>query len=556
MKKPTFQPEITCEDGVPLAPNVAPVILLHGSDYEMGYQYALQIHQIFGLWALEKLKRKFSQADTVTLKAYHGLLEKCVPECIDIFRGIAAGAADAGVPLSFEEVLADDCPAFQIPPMYRGLGRQESQMVNPPSPGCSGFAVWGSATKDGRLICSGSGDHPLAYECLVLALPETGNNYITRVGIPRFSIHPAMNSKGLAYVHHGAGSSGNEPQGQGITGSLVVQHTIRFASNTDEALALQLAYPPGSPAAGLWADVSNHALVLECRDPRTVRKAGDYGERDFLYATNNSLVPELKPYLKNRFGWDLVYVPHGGWNLDDMNSVRRNLCMWNALHNFHSKLDLDFIKMLWRFPSPPPDSPTLEEADTKLYATKGHGRDVHIGNLGNGMVGLMVPDNGDKGLYHACVGPAARRAEPLTMDWHYYHIAATHTFFELQLASRPEDIVNAAKKRAQYDLYYANRELRKLTYRDVPYAPLDAIFDRAAIENQKGDYYLTLAQKTKDDESVCNYARAIRGFTRCQAYAKQVSESLVPPASNPSELGLGEWLGGWGQWESYPAHSR
>jgi hypothetical protein len=95
-----------------------------------------------------------------------------------------------------------------------------------------------------------------------------------------------------------------------------------------------------------------------------------------------------------------------------------------------------------------------------------------------------------------------------------------------------------------------------LTYRDVPYAPLDAIFDRAAIENQKGDYYLTLAQKTKGDESVCNYARAIRGFTRCQAYAKQVYESLVPPASNPSELGLGEWLGGWGQWESYPAHSR
>ena len=63
---------------------------------------------------------------------------------------------------------------------------------------------------------------------------------------------------------------------------------------------------------------------------------------------------------------------------------------------------------------------------------------------------------------------------------------------------------------------------------------------------------MVLAQKTKGNESVCHYARAVRGFTRCQAYAKQVYESLVPPASNPTDLGFGEWFGGWGQWESYP----
>jgi hypothetical protein len=371
-----------------------------------------------------------------------------------------------------------------------------------------------------------------------------------------------MNNKGLAYAHHGAGTGGNEEAGYGIAPIIQLQHTLRFTSNTDEALAMQLAYPRSGVMqrpVGLWVDVSGRAFVLECRDPQVVRRAGDYEEQDFLYASNTCLAESLQPFLKgglgHGFGGPLIYIPHGGWNVDDMNSVRRNLCMWNALHNYNGKVDLEFVKMLWRFPNKPPDYPSLEEADIKLYTTQGLGWDTHIANLANQRVGIILPDNGNKGLYFACVGPAAKQAEPLTAGFHSYHIAATHTFFELQLASKPEDIVTAAKKRAQYDLYYANKELRKLTHWDVPYAPLDAIFNRAATESQKGDYYLSLAQTTKGNESVCNYAHAARSFTRCQAYAKQVYESLVPPPTKPAELGLGEWFGSWGQWESYPQAS-
>jgi hypothetical protein len=367
-----------------------------------------------------------------------------------------------------------------------------------------------------------------------------------------FSIHPGMNNKGLAYVHHGSGIFGDDKPGPGIPDILSAQHTLRFAKNLDEALTMQMAYPRGIRAAGLWADTSGKAFVLECRNPQVVRRAGDFGERDFLYVTNNSLYRELDRFMQNRFGWDTVYVPHGGWNLDDMNSVKRNLCMWNALHNYHGAIDLDSVKMLWRFPSQPPDYPALEEADVKLYTTKGLGWNTHICNLANGIVGIMQPDNGDKGLYYACVGTANKQAEPLTPGWHYYTIAATYTFFELQLGARPTDIVNAAKKRAQYDLYYANRELRKLTHANAAYAPLDAIFNMAIKETQKGDYYLESARGTSGNESVCHQAKAVRAFTRSQVFARQVCESLVPPASNPLDLGLKEWFGGWGQWESYP----
>jgi hypothetical protein len=209
--------------------------------------------------------------------------------------------------------------------------------------------------------------------------------------------------------------------------------------------------------------------------------------------------------------------------------------------------------MMLRFPSKPPEYATLEEADIGLLETQGEGWDTHISNLANANVGIMVPDNGDRGLYYACVGPAGKGAEPLSTGWHFYHTAPTYTFFVLQLSADPASIISGAKKRSQYDLYYANKELRKLTCADIGYALLDEIFNKAAIESQKGDYYLSLARSTGGNESVCYYGKAVRAFTRCQCYAKQVYESLVPPAVDPSDLGLGKWLGNWGAWEIAPS---
>ena len=56
--------------------------------------------------------------------------------------------------------------------------------------------------------------------------------------------------------------------------------------------------------------------------------------------------------------------------------------------------------------------------------------------------------------------------------------------------------------RAQHDLHYANQELRKLTYWDFPYAPLDEIYNKAAVEWFKGGYYQSLARKTTGNEHI------------------------------------------------------
>jgi hypothetical protein len=154
----SFEPEIPCEDGVPLVPSVAPVIVVQGSDYDMGYQYAQQLIQIFGPWYLAKLQRDFTEEDLTALKAFQWYIKKYTPEFIDWFSGMAAGATDAGVELSYTQVLGEYCtlmshtgaPAI---PTYPGTEPAESQNEKLP-PQCSGFAAWGSATKDGKLIAA------------------------------------------------------------------------------------------------------------------------------------------------------------------------------------------------------------------------------------------------------------------------------------------------------------------------------------------------------------------------------------------------------------------
>ena len=168
------------------------------------------------------------------------------------------------------------------------------------------------------------------------------------------------------------------------------------------------------------------------------------------------------------------------------------------------------------------------------------------------MITIALPDDGGAGKYYVCTGTAVRGGEPLTGEWHFYNAEQLYTFFELSLADGPQTTVMAAKKRAQYDLYYANKELRKLTYHDSAYAPLARVFDDAAIESQKGDFYLGLAAQMQTAEQMRFAGKALRSFTRCQALAKHVFESLAPQPTTPSELGLKEWMGDWGEWETGP----
>ena len=227
--------------------------------------------------------------------------------------------------------------------------------------------------------------------------------------------------------------------------------------------------------------------------------------------------------------------------------------MWNMMHNYRGKIDVEFMKMLIRFTWDGPDNPDMEEAARELNETKGGGGwDSRVGNMGNMYSAVMDLKEDKPGVFHLCTSAPSPLSEALTQHYWFFFRDPSYTFYELSLLATPAEIAQAAKHRASYDMYYANRAMLPLTIWDTPYAPLKQRFAEAVTESQKGDRLMQWAAKASGGKATEIYAKAIRCYTRCQARAKQVTESLTPPPRDPQDLGLGEWMGSWGDWTENP----
>lgn len=553
-------PEITFYQGVPLSPNIQPVIYISGSDYEMGYQWYQQLIQVFGPWILTTNQigseffwqgHDFSEEELVALKAHQMYIKQYAPEWINIFKGMADGATDAGIPLTYTEVLAQWTAAevFPSPPP------ESAQEVLPPEDHCSGFAAWGSATRDGKTICGISVDDSGQFDITIVALPkEGGNNFIFTPFHPAGGQSPpwrpklgspALNDKGLVFVRECDVTSVTEEEWTyGLPAGISDLHTIRFANNAQEALDMILSWPSSDGlAAGFWADISGDSWTIESREePEVIRRAGDIGEEDFLFFTNNALSPLASEFA----GGGTMYVKHGGWSgpgTRGFSSVSRNLQLWNMLNYYQGNVNLEFAKMMYRFSGDPhPGSPVLDLSlgsatadDYSVFETADLKK--NIGGLHNANVYAILPEAQE---YYVCKGHPGREAYP-PVNRGFYYTDALHTFFQLKLAPSIPEITKAAQTQASYELIRADRELTKLTYLDPAFAPLKEIFNKAATERRKGEYYRSLARATEGNDAVYNWGKALRGFTSSQAYAQAVYEALVPPPATPEDLLLKPW---------------
>jgi hypothetical protein len=582
-------PEIDFVDSVPVFPWARPVVILKGSDHEMGYQYVRELAHIFGAWILELLDHDFSEGQLRALKGYEWYIKKHAPEMIGFFEGMTAGAKDVGVSLSYEQVLAQFCLGvkdgtyLETPPdqagnpegasgagesvIERGQGSLRGGTPSERPAKCGSVAAWGTATKDGKVITSGSSDGNDHFNVTIICFPEDGNAYIHS---PYYAIgpwvsaggHSGMNDKGLVYVHHGvtqsAQAQGKKPR-YGIQSDIAIRHTLRYADTAQEAVEMTLKYETTGDFAGggyygtggFWVDKDKNAFVIErSDDPPVLRKPGDCGERDFIYATNTLLSKELG-------GKGEEYVEHGGWLKKGQSpcgdfSVSRNLYVYNLFSDYHGRVDFEFMKMVWRFRSAPlPVKAHPDEWEEKAMAHfKKGGCEwwTTLGHVTNAYISIAIPE--DKVVFISQTYPAKM---PTLSHPQGYHGArwlpyATRAFFRLKLGKSPAEVMKAAKHQAETDLFIAENELRKLDYHDPAYAPLDAIFNQAIIEWTKGDFWrgpdgvdFTLTKKPPEEEGIYYWAKATRAFIKCQLLARKVYNALVPPATKPSDLGLKPW---------------
>jgi hypothetical protein len=438
-------------------------------------------------------------------------------------EGIVDGSKAAGFEISFDDVLVINCVPKKIPPNRPSTAKKEES----PSEGCSVFAAWGSATKDGRFIFGDSKDSIFNHQVVIVGFPEKGNHYMTGVRAGELSEHFAMNNRGL-FIGTGLNPSKREIDlGYGLPKPFFMQHMLRFARDAAEAKDMFLSWEFPSPTNFIIADIGGKAYVVErTAAMKPVREPGDHGEIDFIYSTNTAMTDEMKAGVNGE-----EYIEHAGWKIPG-NAIPRSLEIWNMFHNYHGEIDVEFIKMMWRF-NDHPHPYSLKKGEFQIE------RDEKIGLRENMRVAVGVPDDGDKGFVYICTGPAGRILHPPTPRHRdCFQVSGTHSFYKLNLASAPEKVVTAAKDEAHDALADAYHEFMMRNYSDPGYCFLDALNSLATTEYYEGVHAYHRGVLSEGNEALLHFAQAATAFTRSQAHAKQLYNSLVPPAAKPDDLGL------------------
>ena len=218
--------------------------------------------------------------------------------------------------------------------------------------------------------------------------------------------------------------------------------------------------------------------------------------------------------------------------------------LWDMLNNYFGHVNVDFVKMMLRFPGSPPPYPPENGWDAKVCRPT------------NSWVSVVLPDDGDKGIVHICTGPAGVVIHSSTasngdvMKASYPYINGTHTFFRMNLAKNPKAVVKAAKKNTDEDIAAAYAKLMLLKYNDPGYKVLNDLYSLANTEYYQGCSLFNQGLITEKNEALFYFARAATKLTRAQAHAMQVYNALKPPATSPSDLGLKPFGGGWAKWET------
>jgi hypothetical protein len=523
-------------------PGILPVVVISGSDYEMGYQYGQQAgaHILLNAqasWA-SALQRFSHDGVRNALKANQHFIQEYTPENIEIMKGMAAGATAAGFDLAYEDALMMNCVLPDPETSEYPAGAEESEL--PPRKSCSVCSAWGSATKDGRLIgldtVDGGGESFRAV--IIVAFPDEGHDYMCGAVAGEVGEHFYMNNTGLFIGNSGGGASPRAIDSDyGLCWANVLPHIVRFAGNAVEARDMMLSFPINFPENFHFVDQRANSFVVEKTAAiQAVRSSGDFGEQDFLYSTNTYLHQDMGV---TKFG-EFV-KEHGGY---DPYSSPRNMLFWDMLHNYHGQVDEEFMKMVLRFPGNPPPYPPPGGWDAKICRPS------------NGWVSVVIPHDGDEGVANVCTGPAGRvihssmASNGEEMRTNYQFVEGTHTFYRLRLAANPKAVVDQAKDDAKNDIATAYQELMELNFTDTGYAALDDLYSQANAEYYEGNVARDRALLSSGNESLRHFAGAATAYTRSQAHARQVYEALVPQPTSPSDLGLRPFGGDWATWET------
>ena len=207
--------------------------------------------------------------------------------------------------------------------------------------------------------------------------------------------------------------------------------------------------------------------------------------------------------------------------------------MFNMMNRALGHVDFEYMKMLYRNGGTIPEGPWRRI--TKNFVKKGEWGEISTGHASNAMTVVTKPD---EGLYALCTGPAKKGLAPMMPSSAISIYCETNAFWEIKLASNPEGVATYAKKKALEYIVSADKELKKMWKSDVAFKPLEKMLAQAQGEFANGENHITAVSNSSVNDSIFNWSKATRFFTRAQVHAKQVYNALVLPPKKPEDFGL------------------
>lgn len=485
-----------------LPPSTQPLVILSGSDYEMGYQYGYQAAEGMN-WFKNKLWAEMLGEEP---GAYYGMggwteeevyeilqgfqyyIREYTPEFIDIFKGMADGSTAAGYPISYADALLMNAEWDMEVATSEEANYPEPVEPLPPHH-CSSFAAWGDETsEEGSVITIHSEDDPFAYTMGAVVFPDEGNNVIQGGGeAGTWAFTYLQNDKGL-FIGLTASPAKRDVDNQfGLPVNLSLFHLARYCDTAEEAKDMLLSFQLTCGYIYLISDSDGDCYAIETTGAhKTVRTAGDFDEGDFLVITNHYITEEMQ-------------VSQGTIR-PTSSTARRYEQLFDNLTEYAGSVDFEFAKLMLRTP------PVCRSSNRSQW--------------------IGVYEEGEKPETYVCTG-ASNFVEDCGSRT--FPIEPTYSFYQLVLEDSPLKVVKRADRTARSYTQKAIIELNKLTYSDVAYAPLNELLEKAKTEYYKGWALRdegTVSQDT--NERLDKYSQALTAYTRCQAISLQVYNALVP----------------------------
>lgn len=589
-RSPTRSAEILFAGDTPLVPTVSPVVVLQGSQRDMGRQYAQQVIEIYGTWIFERqAAAQLTAPQLEEVQRWAEELARHTPGILDFAAGMAEGATRSGVPLSYDQAVClwtgSRPPAKEARPMAFAQNDGHDARITAAYLGvpvtsetdlCSGICAWGAGTKDGSLVAGSSTDHDCTFQATIVAFPDSGhahiytpfsaNGAIPVLGDFHMGGHPGMNDQGLAYVHHGGANTGEpvEQWGYGVRRGPATFHILQNCSTAVEAREAHKRFPVGDSGislgtvGGMFAD-ARYGFSMEARagapaewKPILREHSYDvYGTAfDFLYANNNAMDP-ASAHLNVPPPEGYRYTVAGGWftrsweqinaepgpkafrRLNTRNSEGRNRYAYRMMMEGYGRVDIDYMTMVYRQSGEMPPG-TLDEiqrlwqSDTPWNSSTAH--------RANAFTAIMNPRAGEDGAYFGCVGPANRAVQPRGPEHGYYYFDETNAFSELRLRKSPTAVLQAGISTAADDIQQARQLSAGIGKGHAGAAQFSAWLDEA--ESQLRNATTLAAERAPQDHdaALAQISRALRCATRAQVRARQVAEAIAPPPTRGAHL--------------------